>query len=195
MAPERCRLRSGRRRAAPTPSTRKRAIIPPELRRRPCLHEKYQAGGHGASTLKPTSPGFRVRCERSIALLGFLSNNNRTAAALWTTKVASDRAEALEPLAPASSRRTSAVVICHTGTPGSSCRCRCRRHRGGPQSGDQHQDFRDHLPRHRGLGHSERDAAAMADHLGADLDRLSPQARLGTRLRVRGPTKTNPLRV
>ena len=71
-----------------------------------------------------------MRCERSIALLGFLSNNNRTAAALWTTKVASDRAEALEPLAPASSRRTSAVVICHTGTPGSSCRCRCRRHRG-----------------------------------------------------------------
>jgi hypothetical protein len=31
--------------------------------------------------------------------------------------------------------------------------------------------------------------------LGADLDRLSPQARLGTRLRVRGLTKTNPLRV
>lgn len=48
--------------------------------------------------------------------------------------------------------------------------------------------------RHCDLGHSERDAAAMADHLGADLDRLSPQARLGTRLRVRGPTKTNPLR-
>ena len=136
-----------------------------------------------------------MRCERSIALLGFLSNNNRTAAALWTTKVASDRAEALEPLAPASSRRTSAVVICHTGTPGSSCRCRCRRHRGGPQSGDQHQDFLERLPRHRDLGNSERDTAAMADNSAPILIGFLRKLVWKHGSAFRGPTKTNPLRV
>jgi len=48
-----------------------------------------------------------------------------------------------------------------------------RRH---PQPGDQSEDSGEHLPRHRDLGHLERDAVAMADNLGADLDQLFAQA-------------------
>jgi hypothetical protein len=52
-----------------------------------------------------------------------------------------------------------------------------------PQPGDQHQDFPEHLPRHRDLGHLERDVAAMADDLRADLDQLLVQAGQRPRLR------------
>jgi hypothetical protein len=48
-----------------------------------------------------------------------------------------------------------------------------------PNNRDQHQDLGKHLPRHRDLGHLERDVAAMADHLGADLDQLLAQADSG----------------
>jgi hypothetical protein len=41
---------------------------------------------------------------------------------------------------------------------------------------DERQDFLEHLPRHRDLGHLERDVPAVADHLGTDLDQLLPQA-------------------
>ncbi len=60
--------------------------------------------------------------------------------------------------------------------------------RGGrrPQSRDEHQDILEHLPRHRDLDHLEHDVAAVADHLGADLDQLLPQTRQGPRLRSRG---------
>jgi len=44
------------------------------------------------------------------------------------------------------------------------------------QPGDQHQDIGEHLPWHRDLGHLERDIAAVADDLGADLDELLAQA-------------------
>ena len=54
-------------------------------------------------------------CERRIALLGFLGNNNRRAAALLTTKVAERLRRGAETPAPASSGCTSAVVSCHTG--------------------------------------------------------------------------------
>src|SRR5437870_12206949 len=40
------------------------------------------------------------------------------------------------------------------------------------------------LPRHRDLGHLERDVATVADNLGADLDQLLAQA--GQRPRLRG---------
>src|SRR6516225_5480221 len=43
-----------------------------------------------------------------------------------------------------------------------------------PQSGDEHQDVVEHLPRHHDLGHLERHLAAMADDFGADLDQLLP---------------------
>jgi hypothetical protein len=52
-----------------------------------------------------------------------------------------------------------------------------------PQSGDQPQDVAEHLSRHRDLGHVEHDIAAVADHLGADLDQLLP------------PTRRRPLRL
>jgi hypothetical protein len=45
-----------------------------------------------------------------------------------------------------------------------------------PQPGDQRQDFREHLPRYRDLGHLEGDVAPVADDLGADLDQLLAQA-------------------
>ena len=38
------------------------------------------------------------------------------------------------------------------------------------QPGDQHQDIGEHLPWHRDLGHLEREIAAVAGDLGADLD-------------------------
>jgi hypothetical protein len=44
--------------------------------------------------------------------------------------------------------------------------------------------LRKHLPRHRDLGHLERDVATVADDLGADLDQLLAQA--GKRPRLRG---------
>ena len=90
-----------------------------------------------------------------------------------------DRTEALKRAALPGSRRTSAAVVC--------CICRqrssCRRRR-CPQPGDQRQDFLEHLPRHRDLGHLEGHVAAVADDLGADLDQLLPQA--GQRPRLRG---------
>jgi hypothetical protein len=39
------------------------------------------------------------------------------------------------------------------------------------QLGDQHQDFLEHLSRHRDLGHLKRRVAAVAHDLGADLSR------------------------
>jgi hypothetical protein len=80
---------------------------------------------------------------------------------------------------PASQGRNSWLGL-HQGTPlpsssvvsdpiARSCRCRQR-----PQPGDQRQDFLEHLPRHRDLGHLEGHVAAVADDLGADLDQLLP---------------------
>jgi hypothetical protein len=51
----------------------------------------------------------------------------------------------------------------------------CRRGR-CPQPGDQGQDIREHLTRHRDLGHLEGEVAAVADDLRADLDQLLAQA-------------------
>ena len=51
------------------------------------------------------------------------------------------------------------------------------------ETGDERQDFRKHLPRHRDLGHLERDVATVADDLGADLDQLLAQAGQRPRLR------------
>jgi hypothetical protein len=45
-----------------------------------------------------------------------------------------------------------------------------------PQPGNQHQDFLEHSPWHGDLGQLERDIAAMAHHVGADLDELLAQA-------------------
>ena len=72
---------------------------------------------------------------------------------------------ALELVAWPSSRRTSAVVVCAFRPQAPSCRCGRR-----PQPGDEHQDFLEHLPRHRDLSQLEDDVAAVAHHLGADLD-------------------------
>jgi hypothetical protein len=41
--------------------------------------------------------------------------------------------------------------------------------------GDQHQDFLEHLSRHRDLGHLKGRVAAVAHDLGADLDQLLAQ--------------------
>jgi hypothetical protein len=41
-----------------------------------------------------------------------------------------------------------------------------------PQPGDKRQNFPEHPPGHRDLDHLKRNAAAVADHLGADLDQL-----------------------
>ena len=54
---------------------------------------------------------------------------------------------------------------------------------GGPQPGDQRQNFLEHLPRHRDLGHLECDVAAVAHDLGADLNQLLAQAGQRPRLR------------
>jgi len=43
---------------------------------------------------------------------------------------------------------------------------------GRPQAIDEAEDFLEQFPRHRHLGQLERDVAAMADHLGANLDPL-----------------------
>jgi hypothetical protein len=43
------------------------------------------------------------------------------------------------------------------------------------QSGDERQDFGEHLSRHRDLSHLEGDVAAVADDLRADLDQLLAQ--------------------
>ena len=44
---------------------------------------------------------------------------------------------------------------------------------GDDRSRDQPQHLMEHLPRRRDLGHLEHDVTAMADDLGADLDKLS----------------------
>src|SRR6516162_3668227 len=85
------------------------------------------------------------------------------------------RLAVLELVALPSSRRTSAVAVCPICW---SCWCRRR-----PQPGDQRQDFPEHLLWHRDLGHLEGDVAAVADHLGADLDQLLAQAGQRPRLR------------
>ena len=54
-------------------------------------------------------------------------------------------------------------------------RASCR-HRWGPQPGDQRQDVGERLPRVCDFGHLERDLAAVADDLRADLDQLLAQA-------------------
>jgi hypothetical protein len=54
------------------------------------------------------------------------------------------------------------------------------------QPGDQHQDIGEHLPWRRDLGHLERELAAVADDLGADLDELLAQAGQRPRLCRRG---------
>ena len=52
---------------------------------------------------------------------------------------------------------------------------------------DQAQDFSEQSPRHRHLGHLERDVPAMADHLGADLDQLHAQFGDRPTLGILGP--------
>ena len=84
-----------------------------------------------------------------------------------------DSAEALKRAALAVSRRTSPVVV-RAPRPHEARSCRGRR---CPQSGDQRQDFGEHLPRYGDLGHLEGDIAAMADDLRTDLDQLLLQAR------------------
>ena len=63
---------------------------------------------------------------------------------------------------------------------------RSSRRRWRPQPGDQHQDLLEHLARYRDLGHLEDDVAAVADHLGADIDQLLAQAGQRPRLRRLG---------
>ncbi len=53
---------------------------------------------------------------------------------------------------------------------GASCRRWFR-----PQAVDQLEDFREHLPRPRNLGHLERNIAAVADDLCADLGHILRQ--------------------
>ena len=66
------------------------------------------------------------------------------------------------------------------------------RHRRRTQSDDPRQDLPEHPPRHRDLRHLERDIAAVADHLRADLDQLYTK-RDQLRLRVRcGPPAPPP---
>ena len=60
----------------------------------------------------------------------------------------------------------------------SSCRGRWR-----PKPGNKHQDVSEHQPRYRDLGHLERNVAAVADDLRADLDQLFAQAGQRSRLR------------
>ena len=54
-------------------------------------------------------------------------------------------------------------------------RASCR-HRWGPQPGDQRQDVGKRLPGDCDFGHLERDVAAVANDLRADLDQLLAQA-------------------
>jgi len=86
-----------------------------------------------------------------------------------------------------SSGRTSAVVDRRIRPDPRSCRRgRC------PQPGDQRQDIREHPSRNRDLGHLERHVAPMADHLGAHLDRMTPDHSLYTMAQeqVAGPHVT-----
>ena len=48
------------------------------------------------------------------------------------------------------------------------------------QPGDQPQEVVEHLSRHCDLRHLEHDVAAVADHLGGDLDPASPANSSGT---------------
>jgi|SRR5215813_6366282 len=57
---------------------------------------------------------------------------------------------------------------------------------GDDRSRDQPQHLMEHLPRRRDLGHLEHDVTAMADDLGADLDKLIRQTRQAPRLCCRG---------
>ena len=59
-----------------------------------------------------------------------------------------------------------------------------RRQRGGPQAVNQAQDVGEQASRGRGLGKLERDIAALADHLRANLDQLYTK-RDQLRLRIR----------
>ena len=69
-----------------------------------------------------------------------------------------------------SSRR----LLSNTARPSASGR---RRRRLRPQFGDQSQNLLEHLSWDGDLGHLERDVAAVADNLCADLDQLLLQAR------------------
>jgi hypothetical protein len=55
-------------------------------------------------------------------------------------------------------------------------------------TGDQREDFLEHLPRYRDLGPLERDVAAVADNLHADLDQLLAHG--GQRPRLRSPDRS-----
>ena len=70
------------------------------------------------------------------------------------------RLKALKLVALPSSRRISAVVVCHIRSQRPSRWCGRR-----PQPGDEHQDILEHLPRHRDVGQLEGDVAAVADDL------------------------------
>ncbi len=62
-----------------------------------------------------------------------------------------------------------------------------RRSGSWPQIINQAQDFPEQLPRHRHLGHLERDVATMADHVGADLDQLFAERGDRPTLGILGP--------
>ncbi len=51
---------------------------------------------------------------------------------------------------------------------------------------DQPQDFPEQGPRHRHLGHLERDVPAMADRIGSDPDQLLSERRQGPLLDILG---------
>jgi hypothetical protein len=91
------------------------------------------------------------------------------------------RLAALELVAFPSSRRPSAIVVCRNRSQRPSRGC------GRPQPGDEHQDILEHLPRSRDLGQLERDVAAMAHDLSADLDQLIPQTGQRPRRDIRAP--------
>src|SRR5271165_2029387 len=119
---------------------------------------------------KPTFPGFWVVGGQDRPVGPPCNGKSRCARAGGVENRGLTCSEARKPTAPPASRRTSPLVAV-ASDPRPSC-WRGRR----PQPGDQTENVVEHLSRHRNLGHLKRDVAAVADHLGGDLDQLFPQA-------------------
>src|SRR5271166_2954045 len=120
--------------------------------------------------IQPTFPGFWVVGGQDRPVGPPCNGKSRCARAGGVENRGLTCSEARKPTAPPASRRTSPLVAV-ASDPRPSC-WRGRR----PQPGDQTENVVEHLSRHRNLGHLKRDVAAVADHLGGDLDQLFPQA-------------------
>jgi hypothetical protein len=116
------------------------------------------------SRAEPTFPGYRSCWSRSSVPGGSAATNS----------IAADSLKAKTGKMPAPLGRNSLLCV-HQGVPlpssavASDLISRSRWCRRRPKLGDQHQDFLEHLSRHRDLGHLKGCVAAVAHDLGAVL--------------------------